>query len=68
MKKGKFLQNMSVNVFLWLFVMKSILLRDEIFRVYLPGLHPMSALPMKPGSHVQTIVLNGSESTTEQTA
>lgn len=35
---------------------------------FLPGLHPISALPTKPGSHVQTIVLSGSESTTEQTA
>lgn len=28
----------------------------------------MSALPTKPGSHVHTIVRNGSESTTEQMA
>lgn len=34
----------------------------------LPGLHPMSALPTKPGSHVHTIVRSGNESTTEQTA
>lgn len=34
----------------------------------LPCLHPISALPTKPGSQVQTIVLNGNESTTEQTA
>lgn len=34
----------------------------------IPCLHPISALPMKPGSHVQTNVRSGSESTTEQTA
>lgn len=34
----------------------------------LPGLQPISALPTKPGSHVQTIVRNGNESTTEQVA
>lgn len=37
-------------------------------QVYLPGLHPISALPTKPGSQVQTNVRSGSESTTEQTA
>lgn len=59
---------MIVNVFLWLIVMEWISLRSGICQSYLPGLHPISALPMKPGSHVQTIVLNGSESTTEQMA
>lgn len=34
----------------------------------LPCLHPISALPTKPGSQEQTIVRNGNESTTEQTA
>lgn len=34
----------------------------------LPGLHPISAFPTKPGSQVQTIVRSGNESITEQTA
>lgn len=43
-------------------------LNNKWFDMFIPCLHPISALPTKPGSHVQTNVRSGNESTTEQTA